>query len=283
MKFHPLIPTAKAFRSTLFCALLLAGAESRSVAQTTVYNASYDANGAALTTGTFTLNTFTVMGIYTSNSATTEAVYVTDGTANGRIFGSDSLFTGLSVGSQATATVTDSVYQGYEEFKTPTNFTISTTTVTANPVIAPLSQVATTVNGATNAFTAGPSDSLYNSSATPGGPTEGQELMSLVSFNITPNAPGTLSTSTSVTLTDTATGDTVIVYRANSAIAYTAGTTYTVTGIEQPFNSASEIVGVTTLTPAAAPEPGSVVVCVLGGAVLVGAVARRRSATARRS
>ncbi len=259
--------------SLIICGIITA--VSGAHAQTSILNATYGPSGtaAATTSGTFSLNQFTVTGIYTSNSTTTEAVYITDGTANGRIFGSDSLFAGLTVGSQATATVVDSVYQGYEEFKTPTNIVIASTTATAAPVQAMLSQVASTVNGTTNPFTLNPSDSLYNSSATPGGPTEGQELMNTVSFNITPTTSGTTSTSGSVTLTDATTGDTVVVYRSSTAIAYSAGVPYTVTGIEQPFavsgTEASEIVGATSFTSmGTVPEPSSVIAggltCVVG-------------------
>ena len=215
---------------------------------TDIYTASYGGTndtggGAPITSGTFTLNTFTITGIYTAGSSTTETLFITDGTANGRLFGADTLFPSAAVGKQATATVTDSVYQNTEEFK-PTAFTLgSGAATTVTPASATASQVAATINGTANAFTAGPADSLYAS--------EGKLLLAPVTFSFTPTTSGTLSTTTTTALTDSA-GDLVNFYKSASGLAYTAGKTYTVTGFEQPFPSGttteSEIVGTTGFT-----------------------------------
>ena len=63
-------------------------------------------------------------------------------------------------------------------------------------------------------------------------------------------------------------------YRSANATAFTAGTQYQVTGFEQPFNNASEIVGVYGFT--AVPEPGTWALLVGGGGLLLGGAGRRR-------
>ena len=191
------------------------GAKFQAQAQTSIYTASYggtnNTGGGAAQTGTnVTLNTFTVENVYTAGSATNESVLITDGTANGVIFGTQTALASLTPGVTATASVVTSVFHGEEEFKTPTNVTVVSTGTFTTPT-AMLSQVAATIGTAAtaNPFTAGPSDTLYAS--------EGALLFAPITFTITPNASGTLSTTGSTTLTDMATGDAVSVFR--SAVA----------------------------------------------------------------
>ena len=262
-------------KAAFAAALLLLAAGVDTHAQTSILNASYGPSGnlGPQTGSTFTLNTFTVTGVYTAGSATSVTIFVTDGTANGRIFGTQTALAGLTTGVQATATVTNSVFQATEELKTPTGITLASTTATVTPATASLSQVAATVNNGSgtnvaNPFTQGPNDSLYAS--------EGSLLLAPVSFTIIPTTTGTLSTTGTTTLTDLVTGDTVSLYKAASALAYTTGIPETITGFEQPFTPTgsttleSEIVGTY-----AVPEPATV----LGGVLLVVATAwsqRRR-------
>ena len=236
---------------------------STHVRATDIYTAAYggtnDTGGSTpLASGTYNLNAFTITGIYTAGSTTTESLFITDGTATGRLFGTDTLFPNAAVGQVYTATVVDSVYQGTEEFKTPTNFTLQSGTGTVTTQSATIAQVANTVttSNTSNPFTASPADSLYAS--------EGKLLFAPVTFSITPTTSGSLSTTTTTALIDQATGNTVSLYRSATAISYTAGQTYTVTGFEQPYNGftgqnsvlESEIVNATSLVASfAAPIP----------------------------
>ncbi len=277
MKISVVKSTKPLIWTACVCGLFCIGAKFQAQAQTSIYTASYGGTnntggGAVQTTGTYTLNTFTVENVYTAGSATNESVFITDGTANGIIFGTQTALASLTPGVTATATVTDSTYHNEEEFKTPTAITVVSTGAYSTPT-AMLSQVAATVGSSAtaNPFTVGPSDSLYAS--------EGALLFAPITFTITPNASGTLSTTTTTTLTDTATGDVVSLYKSAVATAFTAGTTYTVTGVETPFPvggvTESEIVNVSSLTPAAVPEPSSYAMMVLGFAGLLLAYQRR--------
>ena len=261
----------KTLTAAFFASTLVLGCQVAAHAQTTtILDASYgpNGNGAALTTGTFNLDTFTVTAVYTAGSATNESVFITDGTANARLFGSQTALASLTVGTQATATVTASVFQGTEELKTPANVTVVSAGNgnASTPANGGLSQVASTVTTANtpNQFTAGPGDgtNLYAS--------EGALLFAPVSFTITPTTSGTLSTTGTTTLTDTATGDVVNIYRAAASLAFTAGVQETITGLEQPYNGfagqnslvESEIVNVTSVTNAV-PEPTTFATCLL--------------------
>ena len=129
-------------KAAFAAALLLLAARADTHAQTSILNASYGPNGTLgpQTGSTFTLNTFTVTGVFVAPGSSNETVFVEDGTANGRIFGTKTVLAGLTTGVQATATVTNSVFQATEELKTPTGITLAGTTATVTPATASLSQ-----------------------------------------------------------------------------------------------------------------------------------------------
>ena len=230
----------------------LVGLQARATAQTTIGAASYNPDGSVNSGNTYNLDAFVVTG--TSGTST---AFITDASGSARIYGASAV-SQLTVGTQYTATVTSSAYQGYEEFDNAAN-------IAPTGMLGAVTPLATTPAAVESDVTIAASPSAgtnYNLNFAP------------LTFTLTPTSSGTLSTSGETDVPFGTNGGLIDFYKSSAATSFTAGTTYTVTANENPYDGLSELNN--AVLTAAVPEPQTGGTVLLGGIVLVGALIRRR-------